>query len=67
MTGRGIYRFTGGEVSVMTKFKDYFDPSEYLYLNETFRFDNRLSSLSSKFIMKNKRSTPKKHYIIKNQ
>ena len=51
---QAIYRFTGGEVSLMTKFKDYFEPSEYIYLNETFRFDNRLCDLSSSFVMKNK-------------
>jgi DNA helicase-4 len=51
---QAIYRFTGGEVSLMTKFKDYFEPCEYLYLNETFRFDNKLCDLSSRFVMKNK-------------
>ena len=56
---QAIYRFTGGEVSLMTKFKDYFEPCEYLYLNETFRFDHRLCDLSSRFVMKNKDQLPK--------
>jgi len=50
---QSIYRFTGGEVSIMTDFKSYFTPFERLDLDRTFRFDNKLCDFSSKFILKN--------------
>jgi len=56
---QAIYRFNGGEVSVMTDFDNHFEPSEYLYLNKTFRFNSKLCDISSQFIMKNKAQLPK--------
>jgi len=50
---QSIYRFTGSDVSIMTNFNDYFKPSEILYLNKTFRFNDKLCEFSSKFILKN--------------
>jgi len=50
---QSIYRFTGGDISIMTDFDRYFDPSERLDLDKTFRFDNKLCDFSTKFILKN--------------
>jgi len=50
---QSIYRFNGGDVSIMTEFERYFDPCEVLPLDRTFRFDDRLCEFSTRFILKN--------------
>jgi len=50
---QAIYRFNGGDISIMTDFEDHFEPSESLILDKTFRFDNKLCDFSTKFILKN--------------
>lgn len=50
---QSIYRFTGSDVSIMTNFNSLCNPSERLFLNETFRFDLNLCDFSTKFILKN--------------
>lgn len=50
---QAIYRFTGGDVSLMTHFQDYFEPSERLNLDKTFRFNSGILEVSSRFITRN--------------
>lgn len=50
---QSIYRFTGSDISLMADFKRKFKFSEILYLQETFRFNQRISNFSSQFILKN--------------
>jgi len=56
---QSIYRFTGSDLSLMTRFEKYFDPFEILYLNKTFRFNDSIENVSSTFIMKNKNQREK--------
>jgi DNA helicase-4 len=57
---QSIYRFTGSDLSIMTHFEDYYTYSTSLFLDETFRFNNQLCEISSKFIQQNKKQIPKK-------
>lgn len=50
---QSIYRFTGSDISIMTDFNRYFNPSERLGLCTTFRCDDQLCEFSNKFILKN--------------
>jgi DNA helicase-4 len=50
---QSIYRFTGSDISLMTNFDQYFNPSESPSLRTTFRFDDQLCEFSNKFILKN--------------
>jgi len=57
---QSIYRFTGGDISIMTDFDRYFNPSERLELDKTFRFDNKLCDFSTRFVLKNPNQTKKR-------
>jgi len=50
---QSIYRFSGSDLSIMTSFEKYFEPCEIMYLNETFRFNDKIEDFSSTFITKN--------------
>jgi len=50
---QSIYRFNGGDVSIMTDFQHRFDPHERLILSKTFRFDKELCDFSTRFILMN--------------
>jgi len=50
---QSIYRFTGSDLNIMTNFEEYFPFSTSLVLDETFRFNNQLCDLSSKYILQN--------------
>ena len=50
---QSIYRFTGSDISIMSKFEDHLNPSEIMTLNKTFRFNNMLCDVSTKFILEN--------------
>jgi len=50
---QSIYRFTGSDLNIMTNFEEYYPYSLRLSLDETFRFNNQLSELSTKFILQN--------------
>jgi len=50
---QSIFRFTGSDISIMSKFNDYFNPSEIMSLDKTFRFNNMLCDVSTKFILQN--------------
>jgi DNA helicase-4 len=50
---QSINRFAGADLSVMTAFRDWFGPSEYLRLEQTFRCPQVLCDISSQFVSKN--------------
>ena len=51
---QSIYRFADSELSIMLKYKDYFDGyTEKKELSNTFRFSQPLADLSTKFICQN--------------
>ena len=50
---QSIYRFTGSDISVMVDFQKNFRFNEILTLTQTFRFNNKISDFSSKFILSN--------------
>jgi len=51
---QAIYRFAGGDVSILFNFEKYFgEHSKRLYLTNTFRFSKELANLSNQFIQKN--------------
>ncbi len=57
---QSIYRFSGCNLNLFIHFNKYFDNSAYFYLRYTYRNSNELISVSSRFIMKNKKQL-KKH------
>jgi len=50
---QAIYRFTGADVSLTTKFESYFGETQVTALDKTFRFNNSISDIASKFVMQN--------------
>ena len=50
---QSIYRFTGSDISIMTNFMKYFGFTKQLFLSETFRFNNQIEKVASKFVQKN--------------
>lgn len=50
---QSIYRFSGSDVNLFTKFSDYFGFTEECRLETTYRFNNPLVDVSSEFIQKN--------------
>lgn len=50
---QSIYRFTGSDLSFTTGFADYFGETAITRLDKTFRFNNQISELASKFVSRN--------------
>jgi DNA helicase-4 len=50
---QSIYRFAGSDLSIMVHFEEHFGFSETIFLQETFRFPDKLCDFSSKFILQN--------------
>jgi DNA helicase-4 len=56
---QSIYRFSGSDVSLMTRFEQYFGPAKRTALETTFRFPDRLARFTSTFVLKNPAQLPK--------
>ena len=56
---QAIYRFSGSDISLMRNFEREFGHSELHRLDRTFRYNNQINDLSSKFILKNPKQIPK--------
>lgn len=56
---QSIYRFSGCSLNMFLDFRKYFKKSKMLYINNTYRNSFELISVTSKFIMKNKRQISK--------
>lgn len=50
---QAIYRFSGADVSLTTKFAQYFGASTQAVLDQTFRFNNQIGKVATAFISKN--------------
>lgn len=50
---QAIYRFTGSDVTLTTKFRENFGATERVDLDRTFRFNNRICDVASKFVQVN--------------
>ncbi len=50
---QSIYRFAGSDIGLMTNFEKYFGFTKSLLLSETFRFNNKIEGVASKFIQAN--------------
>lgn len=50
---QAIYRFAGSDISLMTGFRKHFGKCSVIKLDRTFRFDDSIEAVSSKFVLKN--------------
>ena len=50
---QAIYQFAGSDIAVTTRFSDYFGMTTTLPLDTTFRFNDKISDVASKFVMAN--------------
>lgn len=50
---QSIYRFTGSDIRFTTKFKKKFGPTKITKLDKTFRFNNSICDISSRFVIEN--------------
>lgn len=50
---QSIYRFAGSDISVMRNFSEHFGFTERIDLDLTFRFDNQINDVATKFITQN--------------
>ena len=57
---QSIYRFAGSDLNIMVNFEEHFGTTETMFLDETFRFNNKIADFSTKFIIKNPKQIPKK-------
>jgi DNA helicase-4 len=57
---QSINRFAGADISVMTKFEEWFGRGETVRLERTFRCPQSLCDVSSKFVLKNPAQISKK-------
>lgn len=51
---QAIYRFTGSDVSLTTKFSEHFGKTYPVTLDKSFRFNDRIESVASGFVQENK-------------
>ena len=56
---QAIYRFAGSDISLMRNFERQFGHCDLHRLDRTFRYNNQINDLSSKFILKNPKQIPK--------
>lgn len=50
---QSIYRFTGSDIGLMTKYAEFFGYTKRIDLNRTFRFNDKIESFSTRFILQN--------------
>ncbi|TGG92886.1 hypothetical protein E4656_12245 [Natronospirillum operosum] len=56
---QSIYRFTGSDLKYTTRFKNEFGPTCTVALDQTFRFNNRIGEVASRFVLRNPTQIPK--------
>lgn len=56
---QAIYRFAGSDIAIMRNFAQEFGHYDPHTLDRTFRYNNQINDLSSKFIQKNGKQIPK--------
>jgi DNA helicase IV len=57
---QSIYRFTGSDVSLTKDFSEYFGYTATSVLDKTFRFNNKIAAVASRFVMQNSTQIAKK-------
>ncbi|MFT6908372.1 MAG: DNA helicase-4 [Oleiphilaceae bacterium] len=57
---QSIYRFNGADIALFTEFNKTFSPSTAVPLDKTFRFNDKLHSVSSRFVSTNPKQIKKK-------
>jgi DNA helicase-4 len=62
---QSIFRFTGSDMSLMRDFENHFGFTKLMFLEKTFRFNDKICEFTSKFIMQNPNQIPKKLEAIK--
>lgn len=50
---QSIYRFTGSDIRFTTAFEATFGPTKITVLNKTFRFNNSICDIASRFVLEN--------------
>ena len=63
---QSIFRFTGSDMTLMRDFEKYFGCTKLMFLEKTFRFNDKICEFSSKFIMQNPNQIPKKLEAFEN-
>jgi DNA helicase-4 len=64
---QSIYRFTGSDVNLTKEFEQYFGHTTISVLDKTFRFNNKIGAVASRFVMQNPTQIAKKiqsHKIV---
>ncbi len=56
---QAIYRFTGSDVELTTEFSQHFGVTNTIYLDKTFRFNDRIEGVASGFVQVNPRQLRK--------
>lgn len=56
---QAIYRFSGADVSLTTGFADFFGATAMTALDTTFRFNNVIERVASRFVTRNPQQLPK--------
>lgn len=56
---QSIYRFSGSELDLMTKFESFWGKTYYSKIENTYRFSDTLAKISSNFIIQNKNQIQK--------
>lgn len=56
---QSIYRFTGSDISLFTQFKSYFQYTDVLKIEKTYRNSQELIDIAGKFVMKNPKQLKK--------
>jgi DNA helicase-4 len=51
---QSIYRFAGSDISIMSRFRRFFGRATVVQLDQTFRFNDKIASVSGEFIQKNR-------------
>jgi DNA helicase-4 len=59
---QSIFRFAGSDLNIMTKFEKYFGEHEALFIDDNFRFNNKICAVSTKFILENPQQIRKQLY-----
>ncbi|MGB4057243.1 MAG: UvrD-helicase domain-containing protein [Alphaproteobacteria bacterium] len=57
---QSIYRFAGSDISIMSRFRRFFGRATVVKLDQTFRFNDKIASVSGEFIQKNPNQIRKK-------
>jgi DNA helicase IV len=61
---QSIFRFTGSDTTLTSRFPEEFAPARVVVLDRTFRFNNKICDFASTFIMKNAAQLKKTIYAV---